>query len=127
MCARQGAGSQINSKYLKISQNTSKLGGGVGPPLGADLTIIPMKNPTPRPSAPKPQPKELNHGFHGFHGLEMISDQTTLIRVIRAIRGKIFAEWSNPDILQGNSVFSFCLAPPVAICPFVPYHTRAII
>jgi hypothetical protein len=46
-------------------------------------------------SAAKPQPKEFNRGFHGFHGLEMISDQTTLIRVIRAIRGKIFAERSD--------------------------------
>jgi hypothetical protein len=44
--------------------------------------------------------KELNRGFHGFHGLEVVSDQTTLIRVIRAIRGKVFAKRSDPERLR---------------------------
>jgi hypothetical protein len=52
------------------------------------------------PSAAEPQPKEFRHGFHGFHGLEMVSDQTTLIREIRAIRGKILAKMSDSGGLR---------------------------
>jgi hypothetical protein len=61
-----------------------------------------MKNKTQRrkDTARPAATKEFNHGFHGFHGLEMVSDQTTLIRVIRAIRGKIFTKRSDRDILQ---------------------------
>jgi hypothetical protein len=51
----------------------------------------------------QPQAKEFNHGFHGFHGLKMVSDQTSLVREIRAIRGKIFAKRGDPDILQSRA------------------------
>jgi hypothetical protein len=55
-------------------------------------------------TAATPQPKEFSHGFHGFHGLEMVSDQRILIRVIRAIRGKIFAKRTDPELLQYKEI-----------------------
>jgi hypothetical protein len=50
------------------------------------------KNP-----ARKPQPKELNHGWHESHGFETHLNGAIYIRVIRAIRGKIFTESSDWD------------------------------